>query len=333
MKVLVTGGGGFLGSAICRLLHWRGYAPIAFQRSAAPLLEADGIAVRQGDICDLEALAAAGEGAAAVIHTAGKAGIWGDPEDYRRINVDGTAAVIRTCREQRIPVLVHTSSPSIVLDGRDIEGANETVPVARRFLAPYPATKATAEKLVLAANGRELATTALRPHLIWGPGDPHILPRLAARVRRGRLALPGADKRVDTVYVENAARAHVNAMLNLLGERTCAGRPYFISNDEPLPQGEIIGRLLAAAGVEARIRPVPGWLARAAGALCESLWRGLKIRSEPPVTRFSAEQLSTAHWFDISAARRDLAYRPQVSVAEGLDRLTAFSARGPSAAR
>ncbi len=333
MKVLVTGGGGFLGTAVCRLLHWRGYAPIAFQRSAAPELEANGIAVRQGDICDPEALGAAAEGSVAVIHTAGKAGIWGSAEDYRRINVDGTAAVIRVCREQRIPALVHTSSPSIVLAGRDIEGANETVPVARRFLAPYPATKAQAEKLVLSADSPQLATTALRPHLIWGPGDPHILPRLVAGVRRGRLALPGADKRIDTVYVENAARAHVNAMLNLLDERTCAGRAYFISNDEPLPQGEIISRLLTAAGVEARIRPVPGWVARTAGAACESIWAGLRIGSEPPITRFSAEQLSTAHWFDISAARRDLAYRPQVSVEEGLERLAAFIARGPSAAR
>lgn len=334
MKILVTGGGGFLGSAICRQLHWRGYAPIAFQRRDAPRLRADGIAVVRGDVTDARAMEQAAEGCDAIIHTAGKAGVWGDPADYHRINVEGTDTVIRTCRSLRIPVLVHTSSPSIVHTGEDIEGATEAVPIARDFEAPYPATKAEAERRVLAANGEGLATTALRPHLIWGPGDPHILPRLVARVRRGRLALPGAEKKVDTVFVDNAARAHVNALMNLAGERTCAGRAYFITNDEPLPQKDIIGGLLAAAGVAARIRPVPAWAARAAGAVCEGLWRTLRLPSEPPVTRFSASQLCTAHWFDITAARRDLAYRPHVSIEEGLERLAAaFSAGDPSAAR
>ncbi|HMB58469.1 MAG TPA: 3-beta hydroxysteroid dehydrogenase, partial [Xanthomonadales bacterium] len=167
-----------------------------------------------------------------------------------------------------------------------------------------------------------LKTTALRPHLIWGPGDPHILPRLASKVRNGRLALPGADKKIDTVYVDNAARAHVNALLDLAGEARCAGKAYFISNDEPLPQGEIIQRLLAAIGIAAEIRPIPASIARVAGAVCESTWRLLNLKSEPPVTRFSADQLSTAHWFDISAARRDLGYRAETSISQGLEILS-----------
>ncbi|MGH8035895.1 MAG: NAD-dependent epimerase/dehydratase family protein, partial [Lysobacterales bacterium] len=257
-------------------------------------------------------------GCEGIIHTAGKAGLWGAAADYERINVEGTRTVIQVCRDLHISLLVHTSSPSIVQGNGDIEGGNESLPLAKHFLAPYPASKARAEELVLAANSVSLKTTALRPHLIWGPGDPHILPHLIASVRGGRLRLPGMTKRVDTVYVENAALAHVNALLELSGEGKCAGKAYFISNDEPLPQGEIIQRLLAAVGIQAEIREVPAWLARLAGAVCETTWRMLRLKSEPPVTRFSADQLSTAHWYDIGAAKRDLAYRPRLSIAEGL---------------
>jgi len=322
MKILVTGGGGFLGTAICRQLTSLGHAVTAFQRSAAPELAKMGVSVLQGDVCDKQALSAAANGCDAIIHTAGKAGIWGDAEVYERINVGGTTAVIEVCRTLGIPILVHTSSPSIVHGNGDIEGGDESLPLASRFLAPYPATKAEAETRILAANSTTLKTTALRPHLIWGPGDPHILPRLAARVRNGRLALPGADKKIDTVYVDNAASAHVDALLDLAGAAKSAGNAYFISNDEPLPQGEIIRRLLAAIGVKAEIRPVPAALARAAGAFCESAWRLLRLKSEPPITRFSADQLSTAHWFDISAARRDLSYLPKISIEQGLKRLS-----------
>ena len=318
MKILVTGGGGFLGSSICRQLQQLGHEVIAFQRSPSPELSDSGIEVIQGDICSLRELKSAANGCQAIIHTAGKAGIWGSLAEYERINVGGTTNVIETCRSSRIPILVHTSSPSVVHASGDIEGGDESLPLAEHFQAPYPATKAEAEKRVLAANSADLKTTALRPHLIWGPNDPHILPRLAAKVRRGKLALPGAEKKIDTVYVDNAARAHVNALADLAGEARSAGKAYFITNDEPLPQGEIISRLLAAMGVQAEIRPVPAGLARAAGAICETTWRLLGLKSEPPITRFSATQLSTAHWFDISAAKRDLSYRIDFSIEEGL---------------
>jgi nucleoside-diphosphate-sugar epimerase len=323
LKVLVTGGGGFLGSAICRQLVGLGHRVIAFQRSSAEHLEHPALTAMRGDITDLQALAAAAAGCDAIVHTAGKAGVWGDADDYHRVNVDGTARVIEVCRTLGIRYLVHTSSPSIVHAGGDIGGGNESLPIAEHFTAPYPASKAAAERLVLAANGSALYTTALRPHLIWGPGDPHILPRLAAKARGGSLALPGPDKRVDTIFVENAALAHVKALEELGGEARCAGKPYFVTNDEPLPQGEIIRRLLAAIGIQVRIRAVPVRAAMMAGALCEFTWRVLKLKSEPPVTRFSVEQLATEHWFDTRAARRDFGYRPTITIAEGLERLRA----------
>lgn len=318
MKTLVTGGGGFLGSSICRQLLSQGHEVVAFQRSAASHLDAPGIQVVRGDITDLSDLLKAAKDCAAIIHTAGKAGIWGEPLEYQRINVEGTANVIRTCQDLSIRNLVYTSSPSVVHSGGDIENGNESLPLAEHFTSPYPATKALAEKIVLASNRDGLRTVALRPHLIWGPGDPHILPRLAKKVRGGTLALPGPEKVIDTIFVENAAQAHVLALQELQGKARCVGKPYFITNNEPLPQGEIIQKLLAAIGIKVKIRSVPTGLARAVGAVCEFSWRFLPLAGEPPITRFAVDQLGTAHWFDISAAGRDFGYRPKISIAEGL---------------
>jgi nucleoside-diphosphate-sugar epimerase len=322
LNVLVTGGGGFLGSAICRQLAALGHHVVAYQRHPATHLAEHGVASVDGDICDRDRLTAATRGCDAVVHTAAKAGIWGDPAEYHRINVEGTRNVIAACRAGGAGLLVHTSSPSIVHRGGDIEGGDESLPVAERFSAPYPETKAAAERRVLAASGNGLVACALRPHLIWGPGDPHILPRLAAKARGGRLALPAPHKIIDTVFVENAALAHVKALQELAGRRRCAGKAYFVTNNEPLPQGEIIRRLLAALGVEVRIRPVPAGLALAAGAMAEWAWRFFRLKGEPPVTRFSVEQLATAHWFDTSAAVRDFGYLPTVSIEEGLNILS-----------
>ena len=321
MKILVTGGGGFLGSAVCRQLARLNYEVIAFQRSAATHLGSSGIRSVAGDITQREALSAAAAGCDAIIHTAGKAGVWGDADEYRRINVGGTDNVIGACQELKIPILVHTSSPSIVHSGGDIGGADESLPIADHFTAPYPETKAEAERRVIAANSDRLKTTALRPHLIWGPGDPHILPRLAEKARGGTLALPGPDKIIDTIFVENAALAHVKALQELAASARCAGKAYFVTNNEPMPQGEIIRKLLAAIGIDVRIRAVPAGVAKTAGALCETAWRIFGLKSEPPVTRFSVEQLATEHWFDTSAAKADFGYRPVISIEEGLKRL------------
>jgi nucleoside-diphosphate-sugar epimerase len=319
MKVLVTGGGGFLGTAICRQLQSAGYEVAAFQRSPAPHLEAIGIESRQGDICDISQIQTQTVDCDAIIHAAGKAGIWGAFSDYQNVNVNGTKNVIEVCRNQSIEYLVYTSTPSVVHAGHDIEGGDESLPIADRFSAFYPATKARAEHEILAANDGVLKTLALRPHLIWGPGDPHLLPRLTGRIRRGRIKLPGASKLIDTTYVDNAARAHVQALDGLQDTECCAGKVYFISNRQPLPQGEIISKLLAAAGHEkVIIDPVNPRLALLAGSLVETCWRLLRIGSEPWITRFAAEQLVSSHWYDCSAAERDFGWKPHISIDEGL---------------
>ncbi|NNE05819.1 MAG: NAD-dependent epimerase/dehydratase family protein [Xanthomonadales bacterium] len=323
MKILVTGGGGFLGSAICQQLLGRGEQVVAYQRSPAPKLVAAGAVVCQGDLGDPKALGEAMVGCDAVIHTAAKAGPWGAYDDYYRANVEGTDHVISACREHGVGRLVYTSSPSVVHGGGDIEGGDESLPYPDRFHAPYPATKALAEQLVLAANGPALRTVSLRPHLVWGPGDPHLLPRLCQKAAGGTLRLPGADKLIDTVYVDNAAAAHLCALDALAPGSECAGRAYFISNDDPRPQRDIIAGLLRAAGMEPEIRAVSPALAGSAAAVIETTWRILRLGGEPPLTRWTANQLATAHWYDISAAKRDLGYRPQVSIEEGLERLAA----------
>jgi nucleoside-diphosphate-sugar epimerase len=198
------------------------------------------------------------------------------------------------------------------------------LPYASHFNAHYPKTKAIAEQAVLAANDERLATVALRPHLIWGPGDTQLLPRFAEKWRAGRLRLcSGPPKLVDTVYIDNAVDAHLGALDSLTPKASCAGKPYFISNGEPLPIDEVINSVLDVAGlgpVEKTISPRAAW---SAGVICEALYGALRIRREPPITRFVAEQLSTAHWFDIGAARRDLGYEPKISFKEGLGRLRA----------
>ncbi len=323
MRILVTGGGGFLGQAIVRQLLERGDTVSVINRSAYPELEALGVTCHRGDIADAKAVLKASDGVEAVIHVAAKAGPGLYAPDFVAANVTGTQNVLDACRRHGIRYLVYTSSPSVVHGGGDIDGGDESLPYPDHFPAPYPATKAEAEKRVLAASGDELKVCALRPHLIWGPGDNQLLPRLIEKNRAGRLRLPAPEKLIDTVYIDNAARAHVLALDNLAGEATAAGKAYFISNGEPLPVYDILSRLLQAYGETPKISKVPKSVAMAVATVVEGIWRALKKRSDPPLARFVVEHLATAHWYDLSAAKRDLGYEPEISIAQGLERLSA----------
>lgn len=323
MKVLVTGGGGFLGQAIVRQLLERGDSVVSLNRSSYPELAALGVACVRGDIADPEAVQTASAGCEAIIHVAAKAGPGLHAPDFVQPNLVGTENVLAACARHDIGILVHTSSPSVVHGGGDIENGDESLPYAEHFQAPYPETKARAERRVLAANGGKLKTCALRPHLIWGPGDNQLLPRLIEKNRAGRLRLPAPDKKIDTVYIDNAAWAHLLALDNLAGPATAAGKAYFISNGEPLANGEIIARLLEAAGQVPNIRTIhPGVAGAVAGAV-EGIWRLTGRRDDPPLSRFVVEHLATAHWYKLTAARTDLGYQPRVTIDEGLRRLAA----------
>jgi 2-alkyl-3-oxoalkanoate reductase len=322
MTTLVTGGSGFLGGAIVRLLRGRGETIRSFARGDYPALRALGVEQVRGDLTDSEAVSRAVAGCDLVFHVAAKAGIWGPFEEYRRINIEGTRNVLAACRAQGVHRLVYTSSPSVVFDGRDMEGVDESVPYPRYHEAPYPATKAEAERLVLAANGPVLATVALRPHLIWGPGDNHLVPQIITRARSGRLRRIGCRTNlVDSTYIDNAAEAHLLAADRLKPSGPIAGRVYFLSQGEPRPLWDLVNGILRAAHLPPVTRTVPPWAAALAGAALEGLYRTIHIPSEPPMTRFLAHELSTAHWFNIEAARRDLGYQPRISIDEGLQRL------------
>ncbi len=322
MKALVTGGGGFLGGAIVRCLLREGYAVGSFSRGSYPQLLGLGVKVLQGDLADAEAVQEACRDCQIVFHVAAKAGIWGDDRAYYRTNVTGTENVIAACRTLGISRLVYTSTPSVVFDGHDLEGVDEQVPYAEHYKAAYPATKATAERMVLAANNERLGTVALRPHLIWGPEDTHLVPGIIARGGKGRLRRVGhTPKLVDFTYIENAAQAHLLAGDRLSPGSPIAGRAFFISQGEPVPLWDFINRILKAANLPTVSRSISPDFAYAAGWFCELLYRTLRLRGEPPITRFLAEELATSHWFNIGAARQELGYHPRVSVEEGLKRL------------
>lgn len=326
MKILVTGGGGFLGQALCRSLVARGHTVNSFNRSLYPALGALGVHQMQGDLANREAVLQAARDCEAVFHTAAKAGAWGDYQSYHRANVVGADNVIAACRMHGIPRLIHTSTPSVTHRAtHPVEGGNaDTVAYGKGFKAHYASTKKIAEQAVLAANDEILATVALRPRLIWGPGDQQLLPRLVQRARAGRLRLVGGgDNLIDTTYIDNAVQAHLAALEHLAFGTPCAGRAYFISNGEPKPAREIINALLAAADAPQVTKSIPFPLAYALGAACEAAWTLLPLQGEPPLTRFLAEQLATAHWYDMRPAARDFGYRPQVTIAQGLVRLRA----------
>jgi nucleoside-diphosphate-sugar epimerase len=319
MKILVTGGGGFVGSHVIERLLARGYAVRSIGRSSQPQLEAQGVQVVCGDLADASAVSAACEGVDAVFHVAARAGVWGSWDSYYQPNVIGTRNVVAACQQQGVGRLIYTSTPSVVFNGQPIRGGDESLPYGKNWLCHYAHTKAIAEEEALAANSESLKIVALRPHLIFGPGDPHLLPRVIASVQAGRLKIVGDGRsRVDVSYVGNVADAHLNAF-DALTAGTGAGQAYFISQGESVELWPWVNSILEGLDHAPLTTKIPLPVAYAVGALCEGLWKVLGRRDEPPITRFVAVELAKDHYFDISAARRDLGYLAHTPMAEALN--------------
>ncbi len=327
MKCLVTGGGGFLGREIVERLIARGDEVVSISRSIHPEIEQLGAKSLAIELNEQEVLCAALRGVDVVLHTAAKAGVWGSRAEYWRTNVEGTANLLAQCSKAGVKRFVHTSSPSVTLDGTDHIRASNDLPYAKKFLAHYPASKAEAERMVLAANGRNgLATVALRPHLIIGARDPHLVPRIIERAKSGRLRVVGDGRNEVTLCaVENAAQAHLLAADSLALHAPHAGRAYFIGQEEPVKLWPWISDLLTRLGLAPPTRHISAGTAALLGAACELTWRTLGRRDDPPMTRFVAAQLSKSHSYDMQPARRDFGCRELVSLAQSMDAIVATS--------
>ncbi|HEV8004155.1 MAG TPA: NAD-dependent epimerase/dehydratase family protein [Planctomycetaceae bacterium] len=323
MKALVTGGAGFLGLYITEQLVARGDSVRVVSRRTHPRLGELGVEWQQCDIRDPKSVERACRDVDTVFHVAAVPGIWGPWKHYYETNTLGTRHVLEACRHHGISRLIYTSSPSVIYDGADHLNVDESYPYASRYLCHYPHSKALAEQEVLAANGLDgLATVALRPHLIWGPRDNQLVPRLIARARSGRLRRVGGGQNVISMsYVENAAAAHLQAADALRPDSPVAGKAYFINEPEPVNLWNWIDELLSLAGLPPVRKSISSGVADALGGLGETIYWTLRLSAEPPMTRFLAKQLSGSHSYQIARAQRDFGYKPLVSVAEGMRRL------------
>ena len=331
MKALVTGANGFLGSHLVRMLLDRGYDVRAMTRRRDEALHALDLENVNGDVRDLEAVTEACRGVDVVFHTAAISGIWGPWKKFHGTNTVGTRHVVEACLQNSVPRLVYTSSPSVTFDGSHQIEVDETAPYPTSWLCHYPHSKALAEQHVLDANDPSggLMTCALRPHLIWGPGDRHLVPRMIQRARAKKLIRVGDGRNlVDTTFVDNAAWAHILAAEALEPGSPVCGSAYFISQGDPVNCWGWINDILKLAGLPRITRSISFYWAYRLGYALETWHEMTNNDNEPRMTRFLAAQLAKSHYFDISRARRDLGYTPLVSNEEGMERLGDHLAAG-----
>ena len=320
MRVLVTGASGMLGRATAEELLAGGDEVTVLQRRPAGLPCAEVL----GDVADPAVVRRAASGQDAVLHLAAKVDVVGRWRDYARVNIEGTNSVLAACRAEGVGRLVQVSSPSVAHAGASLSGVGAAPADPGAARGHYSRSKAVAERAALAADSPDLAVLAVRPHLVWGPGDTQLVARIVDRARAGRLPLIGSGAAlIDTTYVDNAATALAAAV------RSAAhGEALVVSNGEPRPIGEVLTRLCRAAGVPGPRGRIPFRPAWAAGAVIDGVWALTRRTDTPPLTRFLAEQLATAHWFDQRRTRAALGWFPQVSLDEGFDRLAAWYAAG-----
>lgn len=326
MKVLVTGTGSLLLGGIASELVRRGDEVVCLQRRPAAFLGHQNAREVLADISDVDAVALGAQGCDAIIHGAARVGVVGSQKEFYDTNVSGTKNTISAAEQNHISRLVFVSTPSVAHTGDSLIGAPAGEAEIGRSRSYYAESKAVAERLVLNARNDHLAVVAIRPHLVWGPGDTQLVGRIVDRAASGRLAVIGTGNAlVDSTYIDNAVNAHIAALDALHIGSACDGKAYVISNGEPRTVNELMRSMCESAGVPFEPRHLSLALGVRLGSLIERLWP-LMRSSEPPLTRFIAEQLGTAHWFDQRAVQNDLQWAPNVTIDEGFKRLTQWFA-------
>jgi len=319
-RVVVLGGSGFVGRALVQRLVGEGIETAVVARNAFPEADALGVRFLSGDIGDADFLKNSLAGYDTVFHLASKTGLWGDKDEYYRTNVVGTQNVLDACRANNTHALIYASTPAVVYQKDDLCGVNERTPYARDFLCDYAQSKAIAEKMVLEANSDALKTIALRPHLVWGPGDTNHIPSLLGQARCRQLKRVGdGHNLVDVTYIDNAADAFILAAQNLFGPASGAGKPYFISQGEPVNLWNWLNKFFRRLDIPIVEESISFQKAYLTGMFMEKAFPLARIKREPCMTRFLAVQLAKSHWFSIENANRDLGYFPKVSTAEGIN--------------
>ncbi|MDR1310067.1 MAG: NAD-dependent epimerase/dehydratase family protein [Deltaproteobacteria bacterium] len=329
MRILVTGAGGFVGGRVAKVLQDAGYDVRLLLRKPKDIPELAGAEVALGHLGDHWSLRQALKGTQGVVHCAAKSGVWGPLSTYIENNAMGTSGILAAARLEGLSFFVHTSSYSVVHSCNSLEGVTEARPYTLDPRAPYAYSKMLAEREVLMANCPGFKTLALRPHLIWGPGDPHLLPRLADRARRKKLfVFSGGPHMVDATYIDNVARAHLLALSKLIEGAPVDGEAFFVGQGQPEDLNQLIGRLLMAVNAPPPRARIPINVGKGVARIAEWFWQALDLSGEPPLTSFVVTQMSTSHWSDLGKAKRLLGYEPKISVAEGLERLAEAAKEG-----
>ena len=322
MKVLVTGGGGFLGQYIIEELISEGHQVCSFSRNSYPELEKLGVEQRSGNLLDSESIFNALEGIEGIFHVAGKVAMWGKWEDFYQNNTIGTKNLIEAAKKRKIKRFVYTSTPSVVFGEDHIREANENLEYPKEYLSLYAKSKMLAEKIVLESNSDDFMTCSLRPHLIFGPRDKNIIPRLLEAGKSGKLKIIGdGNNLVDIIYVENAAKAHILAFNALNPGSSVCGSPYFIAQDKPVKLWDFINEILERKGIERVSKSMSLKKAYKIGSLIESFLKLFRIWNiHPPMTRFVALQLGKEHYFSHKKAQEDFGYSPHITTQEAIER-------------
>ncbi len=323
MKVLVTGGGGTIGKSVINGLINRNYTITSLSRNSYPELEKFGIKQELVDIRDYDKVRMALEGQDAVFHVAAKVGLWGRYDDFHSTNVMGTNNIIKACIANEIRYLIYTSSASVVFDGSDINNGTERLPYPEKPVSYYTGTKALAEQLILRANSSALKTISLRPHLVWGPGDNHIIPGILKRAKAGTLRQIGVNESyIDTTHIDNLCDAQLCALDSLRNNIRADGQAYFITNDEPIKVWDFINSILKAHAMPPIQKKISVNSALTISWILEKLHKIFIPGKEPALTRFAVNEACTSHWFNISKAKKLLSYEPKVSIKQGLNDLS-----------